>query len=183
MDIIKITDAQTCVAELKNSIECGLHRVIYMVSDSKYVAVHKQTQIDETDCVSLGYSIYEEYCNGGTAVLNKGDFMFAHFGTINSSWAADFATYFVEWLKSKGINAEFIDNDILVDNYKVCGLGITRYGRIDYTGGFIGINTNLAHIQNLCKKPMKKIPKGLSEYGITTEEIEEMFLNFCSNKL
>ncbi len=24
-----------------------------------------------------------------------------------------------------------------------------------------------------------RIPKGLSEYGITTEEIERMFLDFC----
>lgn len=29
------------------------------------------------------------------------------------------------------------------------------------------------------KKPMKKIPKGLSDYGITTEEVEKMFLAFC----
>lgn len=26
---------------------------------------------------------------------------------------------------------------------------------------------------------MKKVPKGLSEYGITTEEVEKMFLAFC----
>jgi hypothetical protein len=26
---------------------------------------------------------------------------------------------------------------------------------------------------------MKKVPKGLSEYGITTEEVEQMFLDFC----
>lgn len=58
-------------------------------------------------------------------------------------------------------------------------MAITRYGRIDYTAGFIGINTNLEHIKAICRKPMQKVPKGLSEYGITTEEVEEMFLNFC----
>ena len=26
---------------------------------------------------------------------------------------------------------------------------------------------------------MNKVPKGLSEYGITTEEVEQMFLEFC----
>lgn len=31
----------------------------------------------------------------------------------------------------------------------------------------------------ICRKPMVKVPKGLSEYGITTEEVEEMFLEFC----
>ena len=28
-------------------------------------------------------------------------------------------------------------------------------------------------------EPMNKVPKGLSEYGITTEEVEAMFLAFC----
>lgn len=43
-------------------------------------------------------------------------------------------------------------------------------------------DTNLDHIKQICKKPMKKVPKGLSEYGITTAEIEQMFLDFCNNK-
>lgn len=30
-------------------------------------------------------------------------------------------------------------------------------------------------------KPMHKVPKGLSDYGITTEEVEQMFLDFCNN--
>lgn len=29
------------------------------------------------------------------------------------------------------------------------------------------------------KKPMNKVPKGLSEWGITTEEVDQMFLEFC----
>lgn len=34
-------------------------------------------------------------------------------------------------------------------------------------------------IKAICRKPMRKVPKGLSEYGITTEEVEQMFLAFC----
>lgn len=41
------------------------------------------------------------------------------------------------------------------------------------------MNTNLDHIKAICRKPMKKVPKGLSDYGITTEEVEQMFLEFC----
>lgn len=33
-----------------------------------------------------------------------------------------------------------------------------------------------------CKKPMVKVPKGLSEFGITTEEVEQMFLAFCKEE-
>ena len=180
MEIVKMTDAQNCVFELKKSIECGLHKVIYMVIDSKFVGVHKKAQASEECCDNLGYIICEEYCNGGTAVLNKGDFAFAHFGKVENGWAFKFAAYFVDWLRARGLNAEFVDNDVLVDGRKVCGLAITRYGRIDYTGGFIGINTNLEHIKAICRKPMAKVPIGLSEYGITTEDVEEMFLNFCA---
>ena len=53
------------------------------------------------------------------------------------------------------------------------------YGIIDYTGGIISMNVNLDHIKAICRKPMKKVPKGLSDYGITSEEVEEMFLDFC----
>lgn len=41
------------------------------------------------------------------------------------------------------------------------------------------MNVDLEDIKKICKKPMKKVPKGLSEYGITTEEVEQMFLEFC----
>lgn len=51
-----------------------------------------------------------------------------------------------------------------------------------YTAGFISMNVNLDHIKAICKKPMEKVPKGLSEYGITTEEVEKMFVAFCKQK-
>ena len=37
----------------------------------------------------------------------------------------------------------------------------------------------MINIKAICRKPMKKVPKGLSDYGITSEEIEAMFLDFC----
>ena len=46
----------------------------------------------------------------------------------------------------------------------------------------ISMNVNLDHIKAICKKPMEKVPKGLSEYGITTEEVEKMFVAFCKQK-
>lgn len=40
---------------------------------------------------------------------------------------------------------------------------------------------HLGNIKQICTKPMNKVPKGLSEYRITTEEVEQMFLAFCEN--
>lgn len=115
-------------------------------------------------------------------MASVGDIMFSHVDEPENGWIHRFADHFVSWLKSKGLNAEYVKNDILVDGYKVCGLCITRYGRIDFSSGIIGINTNLDHIKAICKKPMEKVPKGLSEYGITTEEVEKMFVAFCKQK-
>ena len=157
----------------------GLHRIAYVVVDHPVAIVHRKSQVDEALCEEMGYEIVESYNNAGTIVSNEGDVLIGHFYEPENGWRDRFVVYFLDWLKAKGLNAVYESNDILVDGYKVCGLCITRYGRIDYTGGIISVNTNLDHIKAICRKPMVKVPKGLSEYGITTEEVEQMFLEFC----
>lgn len=180
MEIYKVTQKEW-LDEATKYIQGGLHRIAYVVVDSPVAIVHKRTQVDEEICKELGYGIVESYNNGGTIISNEGDVLIGHFYTPENGWHDRFVAYFVDWLKAKGLNAEYVRNDILVDGYKVCGMCITRYGRIDYTGGIISVNTNLEHIKQICKKPMVKVPKGLSEFGITTEEVEAMFLEFCSS--
>ena len=178
MEILKVTEANV-LKEVKKSIDWCIHRIMYMIADTPITFVHKEKQVDKETCESLGYTIYEAFYNGGTILNNKGDLIFAHFGEPENGWIYGFVDYFVEWLKAKGLNAEFVGNDVLVDDHKVCGTCITRYGRIDFTCCFLCVNVDLDAIKAICKKPMKKVPKGLSEYGITTEEVEEMFLEFC----
>ena len=165
-----------------NYIKGGLHRNAYLVVENPVVGVYSKKQVDEEICNTLGYEVVETYNNGSAVVHSKGDLLFGHFGEPDNGWYDRFIAYFVEWLKCKGLNAEYVKNDIVVDGYKVCGMAITRHGRIDYTGGFISMNVNLDHIKAICKKPMEKIPKGLSEYGITTEEVEKMFIAFCKKQ-
>lgn len=178
MEVLKVSQTDW-LNEATKYIQGGLHKIAYVVVDSPVAIVHRKSQADEDVCDALGYAIVESYNNAGTIVSNDGDILIGHFAQPDNGWYDRFIAYFLGWLKTKGLNAEFAKNDILVDGYKVCGMCITRYGRIDYTGGIISLNTNLDHIKAICKKPMKKVPKGLSEYGITTEEIEEMFLAFC----
>jgi hypothetical protein len=178
MKAIKVTQKEW-LGEATKYIQGGLHRTAYLILDTAVVGVYRKSQTDEGICNALGYEVVETYNNASTVVHNKGDLLFGHFCPIDNGWYDRFVAYFVNWLKAKGLNAEFTDNDILVDGYKVCGMAITRYGRIDYTAGFIDINTNVDHIKAICKKPMKKVPKGLSEYGITSAEVEQMLLDFC----
>lgn len=178
MELLKVSQKEW-LKEATKYIQGGLHRIAYVVVDSPVAIVHRKTQVDNQLCEEMGYDIVESYNNAGTIVSNEGDVLIGHFAEHDNGWYGRFVAHFLEWLKGKGLNAEFADNDILVDGYKVCGMCITRYGRIDYTGGIISMNVNLEHIKAICRKPMKKIPKGLSEYGITTEEVEQMFLEFC----
>lgn len=178
MEVLKVKQTDW-IAEATKYIQGGLHRIAYVVVESPVAIVHRKTQVDEETCKELGYDIVESYNNAGTIVSNEGDILIGHFYTPENGWYDRFIVYFLDWLKGKGLNAEYVSNDIVVDGYKVCGMCITRYGRIDYTGGIISMNVNLDHIKAICKKPMQKVPKGLSDYGITTEEVEQMFLEFC----
>lgn len=178
MEIRKVTQTEW-LGEATSYIQGGLHRIAYVVVDHPVCIVHRKTQVDEALCEEMGYEIVESYNNAGTIISNAGDVLIGHFYHPDNGWYDRFIAYFIDWLRNKGLNAEYLDNDILVDGYKVCGMCITRYGRIDYTGGIISMNAQMDHIKAICRKPMKKVPKGLSEYGITTEEVEQMFLEFC----
>lgn len=178
MEILKVTE-QNMLYEIKRSIEWCIHRILYILPETPITYVYNEKQVDKEICDKLGYTIYPAFYNGGTILNNKGDLVFGHFSDPENGWIFGFIDYFVNWLKAKGLNAEYVDNDVLVDGHKVCGICITRHGRIDFTCCFICLNVNLDHIKAICKKPMRKVPKGLSEYGITTAEVEKMFLEFC----
>jgi lipoate-protein ligase A len=126
----------------------------------------------------LGYQILHTGHTGGVVVVNPGDISIIHFGPIGNEIMHDFANYLVNEYKKRGLNAFFDGNDILIDGYKISGLSATPYGHIQYSTIHIGINTNLDDIKAICTKPMIKIPRGLNVYGITAEEIEQIFLEF-----
>lgn len=178
MEVKKVTQNEW-LSEATAYIKGGLHRIAYVVVDSPVAIVHRESQVDTDLCRDLGYEVVESYNNAGTIISNAGDVLIGHFHHPENGWYDRFVAYFIDWLRAKGLNAEYVSNDILVDGFKVCGMCVTRYGRIDYTGGIISMNVNLDHIRALCKKPMVKVPRGLYDYGITTEEVEEMFLRFC----
>ena len=152
----------------------------YVIPDTGIVIVAKAGVVDEQLCYDMGYKVYEAFNIGmGTIVANAGDVEIGHFGKPEDGWRDRYVTALIEWLQSKGLNVTNEGNDILVDGYKVASTCVTRYNEIEYTGGHIGINTKLEDIKKICTKPMVKVPKGLSEYGITTEKVKDWFLDFC----
>ena len=181
MEPLKVSQTEW-LGEAVKYIQGGLHRIAYVVVERPVAIVHRESQVDMETCRAYGYEVVESYNNAGTIVSNAGDILVGHFAPPDNGWYDRFIAYFLDWLKAKGLNAEYVSNDILVDGYKVCGMCVTRYGRIDYTGGIISVNVNLDHIKAICKKPMVKVPRGLSEWGVTTEEVEQMFIDFCETE-
>lgn len=153
---------------------------IFSEATTRMVCVPGQKMVDEELCYSLGYRVQEFLYDGGVIVVEVGDIDIADFGKLGNTFKDDFLTYLTEWLVQRGLNAKFENNDVLVDDYKVCGAGGRRHTGIDYTTIHIGINTNVENIGKICTKEMRKIPKGLSEYGITSEDIRKVFTEFCT---
>ncbi len=90
----------------------------------------------------------------------------------------------LEYFQNKGLNAVLDGNDILIDGYKVASCAENNLPP-DYrwcnSVVLISINQNIGLIKNVCLKPMVKVPKALSDYGITTEEMCE-FVHEWFNK-
>lgn len=180
MEIIKPTQDEW-MPEVVRHIQGGIHKIGYVVIERPVAIVHRAHQVDAETCGMLGYEIVESFNNGGTILATEGDIIMSNLDAPENGWIQRFAEHFVDWLKVRGLNAEYVDNDVLIDGFKVCGTCVTRYGRIDFSSAILTVTVKLDHIKAICKKPMKKVPKGLSDYGITTEEVERMFLAFCES--
>lgn len=176
---VKSNEAMAIIQDFIENKKCG---VAYCIHDEKSVFINSPDTINEDVCIEHGYAILDTKHTGGVVVVSEGDVSIVHFGGIGDGWMHRFADYLIDEYKARGLNATYEDNDVLVDGYKISGLSATPYGHIQYSTIHIGINTNLDHIKAICRKPMKKVPKGLSEYGITTEEVEQMFLEFCEKE-
>lgn len=88
-----------------------------------------------------------------------------------------FSKALCNYFKSRGLESVRCDNnDVLVDDFKVAsGAETTLPTGYQYMGFQISIHQDLETIKKVCLKPMIKVPKALSEYGVTTEEI----VKFC----
>lgn len=178
MDIKKVKSNEA-VATIQDFIANRKHGIAYCVHDEKSVFIALADSINKDACAEYGYTVLDTKHTGGVVVVSEGDVSVVHFGAIGSDWMHRFADYLIERYKERGLNTTYEDNDVLIDGYKISGLSATPYGNLQYSTIHIGINTNLDHIKAICRKPMVKVPKGLSDYGITSEEVEQMFLEFC----
>ena len=150
----------------------------------------------EEDVVSYGVDENPnfEYCvkhnlrttnlgrRGGVFFIKKGDIAFGSIAKgLNNEPAFEVRDKLLQFLKAKGLNATADGNDIMIDNtYKVFGWSSHYFHNLDklFIVCHFTMSVDLNTIKNVCPKPMIKIPKGLNDYGITTEDIKNLFLRF-----
>ena len=120
---------------------------------------------------------YKSRNDGGCIVNFAGTINIADFRPSSEGWVyPQFCYDFSEYLKEKGLNATYDGNDVLIDGYKVAsgfGYNLPPDFKRQYTGLGFFFNQDIELIRNICLKPMEKEPKGLEQYGITTEECAE----------
>lgn len=89
-----------------------------------------------------------------------------------------FSKALCEFLEGRGLSSVRTDNnDVLVDGYKVASGCESMINVWQYMGYQIAVNQDMNVIEHACNKQMVKVPKGLSEYGITTREV----VAFCKD--
>lgn len=165
---------------------CANSESIHATKEERYaVVVHANTEVtygfdDDCDtayCQSHNVPCYDRNSAGGCIVHTQGNldltllYPHSHYPEfLSEALLRDF----VKYLEANDIAAEIEHNDVLIDGYKVASAYDNNIGP-DWlwckTGFQISVNQDLELISHVCKKPMVKVPKGLSEYGLTTANI------------
>ena len=116
---------------------------------------------------------------GGCIVAFPENIEVGHFSKDIDNTFLERLTYEVmAFLKDRGLDVTRNNNDVLIDNtYKVFSTSKATYDKAILFGAIhVSINCDAELIDQICTKPMKKIPKGLSEYGITSDEMLDLIV-------
>ena len=182
------TSIKSWFANLESFLTKREEQFMIGISDKTEVSYGWEDDINKEYCNSHNIPHYFMNRNGGTIVHFKDN--------IALVWIYNNRIYkklmfvaliqdLAEHLKEKGLNVELQGNDILVDGFKVASCHSYNLAP-DYTwtyeGMQISMNVDLDIIKNVCKKEMKKVPKGLQEYNITTNEIVEFIENWIDKE-
>lgn len=153
-----------------------LKRVVCVTSQQPCVLT-RNNNFNKSFCEENNISIYYTGHRGGTIINSTED---VSIGLFNCGHCLHVIQSLVSYLRGKGLSCVLDDNDILVDGYKVIGISQRHNDKGSPIAMHISIVVDLDLIKNICTKPMNKVPKGLSEFGITREEIIEFIqsLNF-----
>lgn len=149
--------------------------VVFPIEDLS-VNYGQEGDINKEFCDSNNIHYRYENRSGGCMVLFPGNIITLDvYPTDNFLRQHAYLNELVDYLKSKNINATTNNNDLMIDGKKIIGAVSETlpkpYKGWVYFAVSISINADSDLIDQICLKPMNKVPGTLSNYGITTEEI------------
>lgn len=180
---IRELNSSNIVSEINNIIARQEECLIWGIPDKNYVFTGYQNNKINNDSLKKYNAVVLNFQNeGGVIVTSAGDFDLGYFSKdIDNKFNEQLSKSLAEYLTEHGVNTQIIDNDLIVDGMYKCGsFSSRRFGDLIYSAFHVSINVDLQMIRDICVKEMSlsKIPKGLSEYGITTEKIKSFVEDF-----
>ena len=164
-EFLNSSDNETALITLKQTEVC------YGADDSCNVEYCKENNIP--------YIHQSKLQGGGCIVGVEGNIFIDVKRKLEDRCLSDkFSYVLADYFKEIGLSAVRTDNnDVLINDFKVASGCETTKNGWQYMGYQISINQDLELIRNVCNKEMVKIPKGLSEFGITTNDM----VKFCKD--
>ena len=132
--------------EIVNELQAGLkhpNRTALVVYEESQVNYGLDAKPNFEYCKEHNISCVDIGRRGGAFVVNKGDIGLGYVGKgLDNTIGELLYNKFVEYLKSRGLNAVAVDNDILIDGYKVFGWASNYYKEYDAIYITIGAQTD-----------------------------------------
>lgn len=136
------------------------------------------------DCILVGENsynsiqglvAYKTHNSGGCLVNFKEDVCVSEFTDKEIPTGEQWMRTLIKFLKTKGVNAYLEGNDVLIDGFKIASYMRAYIDGCWNTACHISVGMDLGLIERVCTKEMYKIPKGLKDYGITQQEIIDLY--------
>jgi len=172
MQIIETTFVD--VTDLVSSILSSQREAcVYCVGHEHAAIVGRNAGANLQEISKRGVRLIQISHEGGTIITSPGDVQIGIFteGYVGHSYRDRIIDNIVKLVRDNGYNAIVANNDILVNGRKVVGFGSRMYGKILYTAIQVSIDIDVELIQSICTKQMTKIPDGLKNYGVETQDI------------
>lgn len=171
------------VEEITNHITNEEEGLLYFIAERTIAFPGFNNFVDKELCKSNDVKVIELPNEGGAIISSEGSISIGHFSKdFNNTFNKDLTYNIINYLKNLGLNVSLNENDILIDNiYKVASSGSRRFGNILFSTFHISNKVDLDLIKKICTKPMNKIPKGLTDYGLTANQLFNLFVKENDN--
>lgn len=160
--ILEITAPQF-IPELQKAIAEG-KETVFIVHPEKLMAWVGSDPINEDYCKENDIPTFLVGYGGGTIVTGIEDVAIGLL-TKRDSARKLLAEVLYGFIKEDIPRAEMTSNDIVIDGYKVFGIGYKTFGDLHLSTYQVTVKAYPEAVRNICLKEMKKEPKGLCEFG------------------